>query len=156
MKKKTQGFNLIELMLVFAVLAAAILLATRYFRITESSQQVNDAAGMLHAVYTAAASNSDFADFKTNNMIPEWVSRGDLPDKFAVSTSNPWGGSIKATAVKKGSRVEGDDLKVTMSSVPHKACINLREKFAQKTDFSSPSCGDTDPTTFSIVFKFVE
>lgn len=140
-----RGISLLELMLSLAVIAMVLVLATRYFMNTRTSQQVNEAAEMITAVYAAGESWLQTQNSLEKNMIPIFINNGSIPSDFNESNINPWGGDIEAI---------GDDEKLTviLNQVPADACQNLAVKIQQKMHPTQVTCHQTSNNVFSADF----
>lgn len=150
LKRNNTGIGLLELMLSLAIIAVILILATRYYQITRSSQAINEASSMVLAVYTAGSSWLDSHDhFDNKDMIEEFVDNALLPADFKNGAVNPWGGAIQAT----GSADNPIQLTVTLDSVPQADCKNLAAKISEKITALSAGCGNEDITTFTAIFE---
>ena len=149
---KNKGIGLLELMLSLAIIAVLLIMATRYFKTAETSQQVEEAAKMVTAVYTAGDSwMQDHSQFGSQNMMGTFAKLGWVPKDFANATTkpNPWGGEITAQA-----GATPKILKVGLSKVPQDACQNLAARFKAKMPGSDPSCGADSITDFTVNFNY--
>lgn len=150
--KQQHGISLLELMLSLAIIAILLLMATRYYNTTRMSQQVDEAAEMVTAIYTAGnAWLESHATFDQPDMLQAFVNDGSVPANFKAANINPWGAglTVKANGVST--------LILTMAAVPATACQNLREKVAQKMQGTvvNTSClpEQSNPQTFAVTFN---
>lgn len=152
-KRNKTGIGLLELMLSLAIIAVILVLATRYYQVTRSSQAVNEASGMVLGVYAAGSSWLDSHDnFDAADMIPKFVDNMLLPADFKKGNANPWGGEIQAM----GSADDPTQLTIILDNVPQADCKNLAARVSQKLNVISADCGPEDTTTFTAVFELGE
>lgn len=153
MKAKTQGISLLELMLALAIIGIILVAAMRYYTVTRASQQVNEAAEMVTAVYDAGASwiqfNNDFS--KAN--ITAFTKDASLPANFTNPNINPWGGSVTAGPGKTPTT-----LVVGLANLPVTACNDLAAKVQAKMPKASTNCSligiGSGLPTFTATFEF--
>ena len=123
MQKKLRGISLLELILVLAVVAILLVIATRFFEVANRSRQVNNAYQDIKTI--SAASQSWWEDHGRNYTklkltLTKLVEGGYLVKSYQ---SNPWGGIISVTAASS------DQVKVEMTELDTKACANLAHRF---------------------------
>ncbi len=143
--QKNRGIGLLELMLSLAIIAILLVTATRYYVTTKSSQQVNEAAQMVTAVYSAAQAWLAHDAIQQKDMVPIFVNDGTLPQEFSRTNINPWGGTVTAIGQSASS------ITVTLSLVPTDACNDLVQEFKEKIPNSTPSCDEKQ--NFNITFQ---
>ncbi len=141
--QKNHGIGLLELMLSLAIIAILLVTATRYYVITRTSQQVNEAAQMVNATFSAAEAFFQHDPIQ-DDMITKFVNDGTLPKEFANDNINPWGGALKATG-------SGSAITVTLTQVPTDPCNSLVEQFKVQFPTSTPVCDDSQ--NFNITFQ---
>lgn len=149
--RNQKGIGLLELMLSLAIIAILLITATRYYKITRTSQQVNTAADIVIAVYTAGSawlqSQNDFS----GEMLSKFVANGSLPTDFSKPNINPWGGQVTS---RGGSTPT--TLAVTLTNIPRNACEDLQAritaKFPVAVVYQIGCPGQNDPTTFNVIF----
>jgi Tfp pilus assembly protein PilE len=137
--RKVTGIGLLELMLSLAIIAILLLVATRYYESTRTSQQVNEALEMVIAVFDAGnsylQSNDSFPpNVPGQDMIAVFASTNDVPSDFTKPNANPWGGGIRAR------ETNGTQLIVQMDRVPMEACQNLLAKVQAKLNSLNSAC----------------
>lgn len=139
---RSSGIGLLELMLSLTVIAILLVTATRYYSVTRSAQETNDAFSMLQAVYSAAETwKQDYGKFPDNNLIEHFIDVGSLPTVFGTKNANPWGGEITAFPIKESP----NDFAACLCNVPKDACMNLLQKYQlQMSGQVYPSCGNSD------------
>jgi type II secretory pathway pseudopilin PulG len=157
MKTKILGISLLELMLSLAIIAIILVAAMRYYQTTRESQQVNAAAEMVTAVYSAGASWIQFnKDFSGVN-IAAFVSNGSLPASFANPNANPWGGAIN-TAPGQTTPPNTFALTVSLTHVSTTACSDLAAKVQAKMPNATANCSligiGSGLPTFTAIFEF--
>lgn len=137
-KYKQNGIGLLELMLSLAIIAILLVTATSYYVTTRLNEQIDEAAEMVVAVYSAGQSWLQSHDDFSTASIANFVADGSLPSNFASKTgsANPWGGDITVTG-QKSSAVLG----VTMTAIPQTACLNLLGKITAKISHATGGCG---------------
>lgn len=149
-KHKQQGISLLELMLSLAIIAILLVMATRYYETTRMSQQVDEAAEMVTAVYAAGNSWLESnTTFNQPDMLQAFVNNGSVPADFKSANINPWGGYVQVTGIST------KNLTMTMSNVPSTGCLNLAAKVSQKMPGSTTSCtpDQTNPQVFTVIFN---
>ncbi len=135
MQVKSRGISLIELLLSLAIIAILLVMATRFYESTRSSQQVNDATNVLQ--HLMAASDKWFSVYKsyqkTDNgdiSLPQLITLGWLPKNFVFANANPWGGSINITPE------DSTHVKFMLAHVPAKDCLNMQELLQQQLNLA--------------------
>jgi len=124
-KLSTQkGIGLLEIMLVFAVIAVIAITSIRYYSSAQQSQKVNQAVDQFGEVKGAFENyltdhNNDPGNVK-DYQIYNLVQQGYLPDAYgqtknAANQSNPYGGSITLLAVL-------GKLTISMDGIPQGTC----------------------------------
>ena len=146
--KKNKGISLLELILSLAVIAIILVMATRFYSLVHSEQQLNDATGMIQSIRSAGErwllSHDDYTYINIDNLIE----RNLLPKNFGT---NPWGGTVTVepdTTMTK--------MKITIDKIPVPACLNLENRFSSITGPPLPgSCtkGPGDLTNYIAVFN---
>lgn len=138
-----KGIGLLELMLSLAIIAILIVMVTRYYTTTRASEQVNEAAQEIIALYAAGQSWLQSQPAFAGDMLTKFVLDGSVPKDFA--DGNPWGGTIKATV---GSTPTS--LNMELSEVPQAACQNLKARVTEKIANAKPVCGPDPETNFTL------
>ncbi len=128
-KSKQLGIGLLELMLSLAIISVLLVMATRYYQVARQGQQVNDAISEVQAIIAAGENwvtggNDDFASLNDNGL-SKLIQNCYLPKG---SNKNPWHG---VTQVHAGDNP--NQLKITMNSIPSKACLDLSNKLNNST-----------------------
>lgn len=121
------GYSLIELMLALAIIAVMLVIATRYYSTTSSSQKVNAGVNMLQVVINASEDIKNTTNsYKSIGKIQDLIDQGLVPKNFSDTNINPWGGGINATS--------GTDTNfaLTLTNVPLEDCLSLAEIMQQK------------------------
>lgn len=122
MKNKTNskikynlGIGLLELMLSLSIIAVLLIMATRYYGTTRTSQQVATATENIQALYSADQIYK--LDHQGNHgTISQLIASKLLPANFE-SFANPWGTIESKTAGT-----------ATFENVPSTACTNIKDK----------------------------
>lgn len=121
------GYSLIELMLALAIIAIMLVVATRYYSTTSSSQKVNAGVNMLQAVINAGEDIKNTTNsYKSIVGIQKLIDQGLVPKNFSDTNINPWGGSINATSGTDTNFV------LTLTNIPLEDCLSLAEIMQQK------------------------
>lgn len=141
-KQKNNGIGLLELMLSLTIIAILLVSATKYYAGARNSQQVNDGAQMVIAVYTAGQnwlrSHDDLSGVTGINI---FVNDGSVPKDFMLASANPWGGSIDAFVSPQSKT----SLEIDLHQIPEEACYNLGQKIKAKIPGTqSTTCTNTN------------
>lgn len=113
-RKKQRGISLLEVLLSLSVIAIVLVMATRYYRNAQQSQQIANALSMLSGIVTAetqyaAANNNTYVDLATLR------TAGYLPANFI---HDPWGNTIQYAAASPG-------YTITMGPTPSVNACNI-------------------------------
>lgn len=137
-----RGIGLLELMLSLAIIAILLVSATRYYLVTRTAEQVNDAAEMVTSVFAGGQTwLQTYNDLSGLTSIQRLVDILAVPPNFAQQNANPWGGAINTLGNNK------DELTVTLTQIPAEACENLFAKIKEKitqVKADSPGCNTAD------------
>ncbi len=137
-RSKQRGISLLEVLLSLSVIAIILVMATRYYRSAQQSQQVSNAVSMISGIVTAetqykAANNNTFVDLAT------LVTKGYLPPNFGT---DPWGGTLSVT------EAGGEYTIASTSTIPPNTCTMLNTTLAQ-----SASSGGCDGGKLSVNYQ---
>lgn len=145
--RKQRGIGLLELMLSLAIISILLVMATRYWIVSNRSSQVNRAVAQLGALQGA------INQWKTGNpSTPPTFT--DLNNIGALSNmdyqnnavTNPWGGSVTLSSNTDGS------VTINMEQVPEAACNSLAVKYNADPNFSPAyPCGAGNHTVSYII-----
>lgn len=148
---RQDGFNLLELMLALLVVAALLFTTIRYFVSAEKESRVTQAIKQIDTLVQASYDwvQGEPSFYKLS--IDKLVDSGYLPNGFKTGTKNPWLGNITISADANNPH----RLRISLTSVPHKACINLMEKLRSQVAIrdNNPnitSCPDGDPNFWGV------
>jgi len=120
---KQRGISVLEVMLSLAIIAVILVMATRYYKTAQQSQQVKNALNILGGIvasevdYAAANSNKydgSIEDLSTNGYLPAGIG-----GTGTTAGNDPWGNPIGLTAPS------GGGFTVTYSNVPATTCAEL-------------------------------
>lgn len=152
---KQNGIGLLELMLSLAIIAILLVMATRYWVVSNSSNQVNRAVAQLGAIQGA------IANYRSGNPAVTQITYAELDKIGALSrldynpkggaggtVTNPWGGTIDLgwDNSKKG-------VTITFNQIPQTACENLANKYTNDPNVTA-SCNDpNNGNTFVYLVK---
>ena len=122
---KQLGIGLLELMLVLAIVAIILVIATRYFEVANRSRLVNAGFKDLQTATTAAHSwwEDNNRTFKGLNM-DGLINNGYLSKEYE---HNPWGGDTTIEG-------ESDRAIINMKNIGDKACYALVLRLDLKDD----------------------
>lgn len=148
--KKQSGIGLLELMLSLAIIAAILVLVTRYYLVTKLSQEVTTASLQIQNIVAQAnryaAIKGSYAGI-TNIQV--------LVDRGLNNTDmqNAWGGTNLASGSSDGAL-----LTVELQNIPATACLNLQRKFesvhpVNDTNFSATCSGSVGIVNYTQVTK---
>lgn len=102
-RSKQSGISLLEVLLSLSVIAIILVMATRYYKSAQQSQQASNALSILSGIVTAetqyAAANGNQYATGTINKDHPLVKNGYLPSNFGT---DPWGGTITIGTVSAG------------------------------------------------------
>lgn len=112
---KNLGISLLELMLSLAIISIILIMATRYYSVTQTARQVQVVTESIQALYSA--DQQYYADKGKHGKISNLVDYKLLPDGF-VTFANPWG------------KIDGEATagKITFLNIPDGVCLNIRGK----------------------------
>lgn len=123
---RQKGISLLEVLLSLTIIAIILLMATRYYEITNASGKMNDGVRVLNSL--TAAADDWFVTYKTYQAaenIPAisktaLIQMGDLPQEYARDNANPWGGEINI------SPADVAHVTLELTKVPYGDCLNLK------------------------------
>ncbi|MCK4870137.1 MAG: hypothetical protein KAS93_03405 [Gammaproteobacteria bacterium] len=125
-RRKHSGIGLLELMLSLVVIAALLLLVTRYYLITERAERVSKGAEMINNIVDASVKYSEGLTNTSQGMsLQSLIDTRLLSDSYSRS---PWARSqddITILPIKNGFRI-------IIANVPMKECNNLLQLLANK------------------------
>lgn len=126
---KQKGFSLLELLLVFAIIAVMALLITRYFIVATRASQIDMTVKQIQSIQAGISSwkgmKSDYTDVSVTALINSgYLSPGDIKGEAIVT---PWTGT-SVTITTAGTPV-GAQYSITYTAIPSWACQNLGGKF---------------------------
>ncbi|MAZ39536.1 MAG: hypothetical protein CMF49_05390 [Legionellales bacterium] len=123
--KHQKAIGLIEVMLVFAVVAVASIASIRYYSNAQAAQKINDTVNQYGEVKSAfenylVDNNNNGGTGKTTVQVYTLVSDGYLPDSYGTTAAqttkaNPYGGGILLD-------VESGMLNIYFQGLPNAAC----------------------------------
>jgi len=119
-KSKQRGISLLEVMLSLAIIAIILVMAVRYYRTAQQSQQVSNAISMMNGI---VAAQTQYAIANANQYalsMTDLIKGGYYPGNPAspVAPNNPWGQPI---SLAKGSA----GFQVVFPGVPSTTCTAL-------------------------------
>ena len=147
---KQWGIGLLELMLALVVIAAIILMATRYFKQASEELKVTQATHMLNNIVDASfewlkgEQSFNVPGFDTNGILV-LIDAKLLPETWR-DKPDPWGGIILLTAYGQHTAIyQPQQINIRMTGVPEKACNNIDDVMAKQgmalTTPCSPNSG---------------
>ena len=141
--KKQLGIGLLELMLSLAIIAILLVMATRYYLVTSTSQKVNETVSIMGGLKSAAENwrqaypggyaNFDLNTCDENNWFPEQYIAG------ATTVKTPWGDATLTSAA--------NEITVTMTTTSVAEAKNLYNKLG----CGSPDEINTTSVTYNII-----
>lgn len=138
--KKQSGIGLLELMLSLAIIAAILVLVTRYYLVTKLSQEVTTASLQIQNIVAQANRYSAImGSYAGITSIQVLVDRGLNNSDM----QNAWGGNNLAYGSSNGAT-----LTVELQNIPAPACLSLQRKFQSvhpinDTNFSATCSSNT-------------
>lgn len=145
--KRLKGIGLLELMLSLAIIAILLVMATRYYGITNRSQQVNQSVTEIAAIEGAIANwKSNKTDYQ-NLSLSELNRLGLLANQDA-SGVNTWGGTV---TVGPNSQDNNKTAQITLADIPDWACENLADKLSDNN--SNNNAAVCAGTTFTLTVQ---
>lgn len=135
---KQRGISVLEVMLSLAIIAVILVMATRYYKTAQQSQQVKNALNMVGGIVDAevdyAAANSN----AYNGSIEDLSTKGYLPPGIggtgATAGNDPWGNPI---GLQTNS---GGGFTITFTQVPVNTCNELASIVNQQ-QVQTATCG---------------
>jgi len=158
LKRSQRGISLLEIMLSLAIITIILVIATRFFLVTNTNSQANNAYDQVIGIRGAATNFLNDSPSGTLS-IANLVSGGYLPKSYGGAAgdgkgANPWSGDLAAAAGTKARTYT-----VTVSSVPSGACTILRGRLEQNLNTNlnesisaATECGDN--TTGSVTVTY--
>lgn len=148
---KQRGISVLEVMLSLAIIAVILVMATRYYKTAQQSQQVKNALNILGGIVSAevdyAATNSNAYDLN----IEDLSTKGYLPPGIGGSGTtpgnDPWGNKILLGPGANGGFM------ITFSSVPSNACQELANIVNQQQAGTAPDCSSGAYSSFSATYE---
>lgn len=142
-KVKNLGISLLELLLSLTIIAILLVMATRYYALTRSEQQVNEAITMINQAigatdnwyWTFGTYTPTWGDIK----VKELIDMGLLPKDFANS---PWGTPLSIE------KVDGNTAKITIENILNADCLNLQAILCDKENIQATCVTDQGATNF--------
>jgi len=139
--KRTQvGISLLEIMLALAVVTVVLVIATRFFLITNISNQVNNATDQINGTRGGAISYLNDTENPTGLSIMALASGDYLPESFKGTGItggggvNPWGGDLKVAVPTTDTL--GRTFIITETAMPKSACEMLVAKLDKNLNTS--------------------
>ena len=150
--KCSAGISLLEVMLSLSIIAAVLMMATRYYQVTQFSESVNEATNLVNQVNAAAGRYQSIAGSYVNmDFTTDLVGRGYIPCQGTPCVvTNPWGGTVTTGVLNNG-----QNFSVTLTDVPQKACNNLAGKFPLPTALANPPTQCTAASSGTYTFETV-
>lgn len=118
-RSKQRGISLLEVLLSLSVIAIILVMATRYYKSAQQSQQVSNALSMLSGIVTA---ETQYAAANGNTYITGTVkgstltTAGYLPANFGT---DPWGNAITIGSASPG-------YTISIGPMPAETCAILK------------------------------
>lgn len=138
-KNRHHGIGLLELMLSLAIIAAVILLATRYFSQASEASKVTQATQIIRTLTDASFKwvegkpNFDGEPGKNNPLsIPQLITDGILSSDWSDKPS-PWGEGKGTSTITLEPYSSGmlmmnrNQIKITILNVPESACKSIND-----------------------------
>ena len=146
-RKNTQGFGLLELLLSLTVVIALLITATRFYEVTVANRKINTAIDMVHSLYTASTTYFDqFGPATEITGMQVLTDKNLVPQDFLEANVNPWGGAISIVGTAANVAT------VTLTEVPSDSCNNIAAKMqASLGALVDPSCA-TDKNQLTVTF----
>lgn len=98
-RSKQSGISLLEVLLSLSIIAIILVMATRYYKSAQQSQQLANAVSMIGGIVTA---QTQYASANNNAYAPDLKTLSDagyLPKNFGT---DPWGKQITLSAASPG------------------------------------------------------
>ena len=124
--QKNKGISLLEIILALAVIGVICVIAVRYFFIASNNLRVTRAVAQIQQLSKASyewLQVKEQADFGAEDSAISVDHLWDAGLITAQDKKDPWGGKVR---VAPGSNPV--DLAITLTHVPEKACLALRQK----------------------------
>jgi type II secretory pathway pseudopilin PulG len=127
-RNKNRGIGLLELMLSLAIIAAVILMATRYFTQASEASKVTQATQMIHTLIDASfkwvEGEPNFLGKDEKNPISkeQLVTAGLLPNEW-LDKKNPWGNDIDLQPLKDYK----NQIEIILYGAPKSACESIND-----------------------------
>ena len=141
MMRKARGLTLLETLCVLAIAGAIIMVAVRYFSVTDRNLQVTHAIKQIQNLtktsyeWLDAQKQEDFGANGGTEISLQALIDAELIDNADADTKDPWGKTIIVTPGTDPNRV-----KITMPNVPQSACKNLARRLENVSKIEKPQC----------------
>lgn len=147
-RRKQQGFGLLELMLSMVIVAFLLLMVTNYYRSSRNAVRIQTAITMIQQAYSAsqtlANAQGSYANISTASVLPF------LPNQSATSPF-PGAGSAGALAVSPSS--DNKSVVITIGT-DNSSCQNVIDAFAGMTGVTASCSGSSATATASVTFPY--
>ncbi len=144
-------------MLSLAIIAAIMLMATRYFIIANQNMKVSQAteiaSTLINSSFKWVEGQPDFSDFNTTTGggVNKLVKDGILPQSWN-GKEDPWGKTITLTGfTSPGSKPDNQQIKITLPGAPDASADRIDDILSQqgvvRDDCGNGYCGYYPATT---------
>jgi type II secretory pathway pseudopilin PulG len=121
--RRSLGIGLLELMLSLAIIAAVLLLATRYYLQAREASNVTQATQIIGTLVNASfkwlEGNNDFSELKNINTL---VDDHLLPESWR-GKKDPWGGTLNIASYG----TDNQQLEISLGGPSESACESIND-----------------------------
>lgn len=146
-KSKQRGISLLEVMLSLAIIAIILVMAVRYYRTAQQSQQVSNAISLMNGIVAAETQYAIGNSNQYTTDILALIRGGYYPGNPTnpVAPSDPWGNPI---GLAKGSA----GFQVQFPGVPSTSCAAL-DNVIKNEAVTTSGCSGSGSTNYTADFQ---
>ena len=130
-RQNCRGIGLLELMLSLAVIAILLVMATRFFGVTQRAQELNhaakDVAFMMAGVHNWQAGRSNFSGISMADLMAQGLAPDDVNHDGVLPA---WGGCEGSKVTLQAGGVQSAHVDIALSDISQAICEGLVGRFS--------------------------